>query len=198
MERGRPVPIARLTVVACALLVLAGCGVGPQSPDSTASPTVAAEHSGYPVSDETAVDEPAAADVDPAAGPAEDVTRTPIGHDVVLTVTAPTTFTPTDTAYPRVSRAIALDMVIENGGMIAFRPAQLAFTATVDGAQAEQVIDSTQGYNGVSSAAEEIAPNQTLRFTVAFGVPEKSCTVRVEVRPDSASTATIELYTGVV
>jgi hypothetical protein len=196
------VPIVRLTVAACALLVLTGCGVGHSSqatsPQRTASPTAAAEHSGYPAAEEPAVDEPASDEVDPAAGPADEVTRTPIGHDVVLTATAPTTFTPTDTAYPRVGRAIAMEMVIDNGGTIAFRPAQLAFAATANGAPAEQVIDSTQGYNGVSSATEEIAPNQTLRFTVAFGVPEQSCTVRVTVRPDSASTATIELYAGVV
>lgn len=198
-------PIARLTVVACALLVLAGCGVGHSSqtlpPQRTASPTVAAEHSGYPAAEEPAVDEPAADELDPAepaAGPADEVTRTPIGHDVVLTATAPTTFTPTDTAYPQVGRAIAMDMVIDNGGTIAFRPAQLAFAATANGATVEQVIDSTQGYNGVSSATEEIAPNQTLRFTVAFGVPEQSCSVRVTVRPDSASPAAIELYAGVV
>jgi hypothetical protein len=192
------VPIVRLTVAACALLVLTGitgCGVGhgsqATSPQRTASP--AADHSGYP-----ATDEPISEEVDPAAGRADEVMRASIGHDVVLTATAPTTFTPTDTAYPRVGRAIAMEMVIDNGGTIAFRPAQLAFAATADGAPAAQVIDSTQGYNGVSSATEEIAPNQTLRFTVAFGVPEQPCTVRVTVRPDSASTATIELYAGVV
>lgn len=196
-------PIVRLTVAACALLVLTGltgCGVGHSeqatSPQRTASP--AAEHSGYPAAEEPAADEPTSDEVDPAAGPADEVTRTPIGHDVVLTATAPTTFTPTDTAYPQVGRAIAMDMVIDNGGTIAFRPAQLAFAATADGTPTEQVIDSTQGYNGVSSATEEIAPNQTLRFTIAFGVPEQSCTVRVTVRPDSASTAAIELYAGVV
>jgi hypothetical protein len=176
------VPIARLAVAACALLVLAGCGAGRKAetaaPQRTQSPTVAAERSSYPAVDEEV--------------------RTSIGKDVVLITSAPKTFTPTDTAYPRVTRAIAIDVVIDNGGEIAFRPAQLSFVATVDGAPAEQVIDSTQGYNGVSSATDEIPPSQTLRFTVAFGVPERSCSVRVTVRPDSAAPAAIELYDGIV
>lgn len=175
-------PIARLAVAACALLVLAGCGAGhaaeTAAPQRTQSPTAAAERSTYPATD--------------------DEVRASIGKEVVLTAAAPQTFTPTDTAYPRVARAIAIDIVIDNGGTLAFRPAQLSFVATVDGAPAEQVIDSTQGYNGVSSATDEIAPSQSLRFTVAFGVPERSCSVRVTVRPDSTAPAAIELYDGVV
>jgi hypothetical protein len=105
-------------------------------------------------------------------------------------------FTPTDTAYPRAKRAVAIDMEIDNDGSIAFRPAQLSFMATVDGKPAEQVIDSTQGYTGVSGATEEVAPGQTLRFTVAFGVPDWDCSLVVSVRPDTATT--VELYDGTV
>ncbi len=171
-------PIARLAVAACALLALAGCGVARSSEVTpSASPTVAAEHSAYP---------------------AGDGNRASLGKDVTLTVAAPTTFTPTDTAYPRAKRAVAIEMVIENGGTIAFSPAQLSFAATADGEPAEQVIDSTQGYPGVSAATDEVAPSQTLRFTVAFGVPEWDCMLRISVRPDSAAAELIELYDGVV
>jgi hypothetical protein len=173
------VPIARLAIAACALLALAGCGVAQSSeakPDNGhASPTVAAERSTYR----------------PAAG-----ARTSIGKGVSLTAAAPTSFTPTDTAYPRAKRAVAIDMEIDNDGSIAFRPAQLSFVGTVDGKPAEQVIDSTQGYTGVSGATEEVAPGQTLRFTVAFGVPDWDCTLVVSVRPDPATT--VELYDGTV
>ncbi len=171
-------PIARLVVSACALLVLAGCGVGHTSEASqpAASPA-AAERSQNAI--------------------AQDV-RKSIGKDVVLTASVPESFTPTDTAYPRVSRAVAIDMVIDNGGSIAFRPSQLSFVATVDGKPAAQVIDSTQGYNGVSSATDEVAPNQSLAFTVAFGVPDSTCAIRVTVRPNSTAATAVELYDGVV
>ena len=171
-------PIARLAVAACALLALAGCGVA-QSSEAPggrhASPTVAAERSTYR----------------PAEGD-----RTEIANGVTLAAAAPTSFTPTDTAYPRAKRAAAIDMEIDNRGSIAFRPAQLSFMATVDGKPAEQVIDSTQGYTGVSGATDEVVPGQTLRFTVAFGVPDWDCTLVVSVRPDPATT--VELFYGTV
>jgi hypothetical protein len=183
------VPIARLAVAACALLVLAGCGVGhsseaeqaaltaPAAAPASASPTAAAERSEYP---------------------APGGVRTSIGEGVVLTTSTPKSFTPTDTAYPRVSRAVAIDMDLDNGGTIAFRPSQLGFTALVDGAPAEQVIDSTQGYNGVSGTTDEVAPNQSLRFTVAFAVPEQTCSLQVSVRTDPPGIATVELFDGSV
>ncbi len=180
MGRGLPVPIARLAVVACALLVLVGCGVrnttDTASSATTASPTAAAERSDY-------------------RAPGDDI-RKSLGHGVVLTASAPKTFTPTDTAYPRATRAIAIDVVIDNGGSIPFRPSQLSFLATVDGAQAEQVIDSTQGYNGLDT--DEVAPNQALTFSIAFGVPEKTCSIHVSVRPDATGSMAVELYDGVV
>jgi hypothetical protein len=175
------VPIARLAVAACALLVLAGCGVGATSaatpPQRTASPTEAADRSEYKASDGI---------------------RKSIGNGVMVSAAPPTTFTPTDTAYPRASRAVAIDLVIENGGTIAFRPAQLSFVATVDGAPTEQVIDSTQGYNGVSGAADEVAPSQTLRFSIAFGIPKQTCSVQLAVRPDTPGGMAVELYDGTV
>jgi hypothetical protein len=146
-------------------------------PQGTASPTAAAERSEYSTSDGI---------------------RKSIGNGVMVSAATPTTFTPTDTAYPRAIRAVAIDLVIENGGTIAFRPAQLSFAATVDGAPAAQVIDSTQGYNGVSGATDEVAPSQSLRFTVAFGVPRQTCSVQVSVRPDAPGGMAVELYDGVV
>lgn len=174
--------IARVAVAACLLLVLVGCGVGhstqvaPRAAPSN-SATAAAERSDYRASDGT---------------------RKSIGDGVVLTVPPPKSFTPTDTAYPRVPRAVAFELVVDNGSTTAFRPAALTFLATVEGKQAAQVIDSTQGYPGVSGTLDEVAPDQTMRFTVAFGVPERTCAVRVAVRPDTPGATAIELYDGTV
>jgi hypothetical protein len=173
--------LVRLAVAACVLLVGTACGVGHSSSEDvslslrTASPTAAAERSDY--------------------RSAEDA-GTRLGNGVTLMVSAPRSFTPTDTAYPRAARAVAFDMVIENEGNTAYRPAQLSFVATVNGAVAEQVIDSTQGYTGVVGAIDEVLPNQNLRFAVAFGVPVEPCSVRVEVRPDTVSTDAIPIYDG--
>jgi hypothetical protein len=174
------VPIARLAVAICALLVLTGCAVGNSSKAAAkgpASPTVAAERSEIK----------AATDV-----------RTAIGKGLLLTATAPRSFTPTDTAYPRVHRAVAIDMTVDNSGSVGFRPSQLTFSAAVDGTAAEQVIDSTQGYNGVSGATDEVVPGQSLRFTVAFAVPDRTCAVRVTMRPDPDAATAVELYDGVI
>jgi len=173
--------IARLAVAACALLVLVGCGIGHSSevvqPSRTATPTAAAERSDYV---------------------ATDGARKSIGDGVVLTISPPKSFTPTDTAYPRASRAIAFEMTIENGSAVAYRPARLSFTATVDGVSSEQVIDSTQGYTGTSGATDEVAPNDSLRIAVAFAVVDQPCRMRVAVRPDTDGGTPILLYDGTV
>ncbi len=173
--------VVRLAVAACVLLVVTACGAGSAATDDvslslrTASPTAAAERSDYR---------------------SEEQAGTPLGSGVTLMVSAPRSFTPTDTAYPRAERAVVFDMVIENGGNTVYRPAQLSFVAMVDGAEAEQVIDSTQGYTGVVGAIDEVLPNQELRFAVAFGVPVEPSLVQVEVRPDTVRTDAIPIYDG--
>lgn len=173
--------IARLAVAACALLVLVGCGIGHSSevvqPSRTATPTAAAERSDYV---------------------ATDGARKSIGDGVVLTISPPKSFTPTDTAYPRAGRAVAFELTIDNGSALAYRPASLSFSATVDGAPTEQVIDSTQGYTGTSGATGEIAPSASLSIAVAFAVPDQPCRVRVAVRPDASTGTPILLYDGTV
>ncbi|OLF17511.1 hypothetical protein [Actinophytocola xanthii] len=172
--------IARLAVAACALLVLVGCGIGHSSeasrPQQTATPSAAAERTEYRA----------------------DGTRKSIGDGVVLTISAPKSFTPTDTAYPRAKRAVAFELVIDNGSTIAYRPASLSFTATVEGAAAEQVIDSTQGYTGTSGATDEVAPSQSLRIAVAFAVGDRPCRMRMAVQPEADSATPILLYDGTV
>lgn len=174
--------MVRLAVAACVLLVLTACGAGHatagdvrpslRSPD----PTAAAEH----------------------AGIAPDVVVRALGDGITLTVQEPTSFTPTDTAYPRTARAVAFDLMIDNRGDTVYRTAQLSFVATADGVATDQVVDSTQGYTGVVGATDEVAPNKTLRFSVAFGVPSKPCVVRVAVRLASSAMSAIPIFDGTV
>jgi hypothetical protein len=174
------VQIARLAVAACALLVLVGCGIGYSSqnpPSSSASPTAAAERSEYRASDGA---------------------RKVLGNGIVLTVSSPKSFTPTDTAFPRAPRAVAFELTVDNNSTVAYRPASLSFTAAADGEPTEQVIDSTQGYNGPSGATEEVAPNDSLRIMVAFATSEARSRLRVTVRADATSSAPVLLFDGVV
>lgn len=176
-------PVVRLAVAACVLLVLTACGAGHAADNNsvrqslaTPAPTAAAERSDL----------------------ATDGLVRSLGEGITLRVSAPTSFTPTDTAYPRAARAVAFDLVIDNGSDTVYRPAQLSFVATADGVATDQVIDSTQGYTGVVGAIDEVLPDETLRFAIAFGVPSKPCVVRVAVRAASSSASAIPIFDGTV
>lgn len=172
-----------LVAVACALLAMTACGINSpseaaQAPDQTSTPPApAAERSTLSM---------------------DEGTRRSLGDGVTIMVSAPTSFTPTDTAYPKAGRAIAFQLVLENDGAVVYRPARLSFTATVDGAPANQVIDSTQGYPGVAGAIDDIAPGKELRFAVAFGVPTRPVAIRVEVLPDASTQSAVPVFDGTV
>lgn len=175
-------PVVRLAVAACVLLVLTACGAGVSTEDlqqsmHTPSPTVAAPRSDYM---------------------ARDGMRMELADEITLSVAAPTSFTPTDTAYPPAARAVAFELVIDNQSDTVYRPAQLQFVATADGSGADQIIDSTQGYTGVVGAIDEVLPRQTLRFAIAFGVPDRPCVVRVAVRPESSAVSAVPIFDGTV
>lgn len=175
-------PVVRLAVAACVLLVLAACGTSRASEPAQGSldappPSAAAERSDYL-----------------ARG---GVTRS-IREGVTLSVSTPISFTPTEEAYPQAARAVAFELVIDNRSDTVYRPAQLSFVATADGLPADQVIDSTQGYSGVTGTSNEVLPSQTLRFSIAFGVPEQPCAVRVAVRPEAAAISAIPIFDGTV
>ena len=175
-------PVVKLVVAACVLLTLTACGTRHATDEGRAAlpaPTLsaAAERSDYM-----------------AKG---GVTRS-IREGVTLVVSAPTSFTPTEEAYPKAARAVAFEFVIDNRSETVYRPAQLSFVATADGVETTQVIDSTQGYSGVTSADDEVLPSQSLRFSVAFRVPKEPCEVRVSVRAESASTSAIPIFDGTV
>jgi hypothetical protein len=175
------VPLVRLAVAACVLLVLAACGTSRASDAAhqaltNPAPADAAQESGYQ--------------------PRGEVTRS-IVEDVTLSVSTPTLFTPTEEAYPKAVRAVAFELVLDNQSDTVYRPAQLSFVATADGVPVDQIIDSTQGYSGVMGT-DEVLPSQTLRFSVAFGVPEQTCVVRVTVRPETAATHVIPLFDGTI
>ncbi len=175
-------PVVRLAVAAC-LLLLTACGAGHAADDGNVRQSLQAP-------------DPSAAAERSDLSSGEHVRS--LGEGITRSVSEPTSFTPTATAYPRAARAVAFDLVIDNGSDTVYRPAQLSFVATADGVSTDQVIDSTQGYTGVVGAIEEVQPDKTLRFAIAFEVPSKPCTVRVAVRAASSAASAIPIFDGTV
>ncbi|MFL6144700.1 MAG: hypothetical protein ACJ72N_22905 [Labedaea sp.] len=170
----------RLVAAASALLLLAGCA--------------------RPVSDATQDLQPL--DVSPTtvavkSEPNSHATeRRVFDHGLVVTVSPPRSFTPTDTAYPRSPRAAAFDLLIDNEGAEVYQPSQLSVSATCNGDTALQVIDSTQGYTGLIGATKDVPPGGHLRITVAFAVPPDWAEVALLVQPDAQRGGRVTMYEG--
>jgi hypothetical protein len=157
------VKLVRLAAGCCGLLLMAACA----GPYSDAAPDV----------------QPLTSRSTSATTPADN-NRLPLGNGLMITVSAPKTFTPTETAYPRTPRAVAFDLIIDNESTAGYRPSQLAVTATCNGAKALQVIDSTQGYPGSVAATDEVPPGQQVRLAVAFAVPSGRTGLALTVQPN--------------
>lgn len=175
-------PVVRLVIAACVFLTLTACGARHATDGELASVRAPATSAATEQADYMAKG---------------DVTRS-VREDVTLVVSGPTSFTPTEEAYPKAVRAIAFELVIDNRSATVYRPSQLSFVAVVDGLEATQVIDSTQGYSGVTNADDEVLPSQSLRFSVAFRVPEEPCVLRVSVRAEPTAATAVPIFDGTV
>jgi hypothetical protein len=171
-----------LTAASCLLLFLTACGI----PDSDATQRL------QPFSVEASTN----ANSGMLSAPHSD--ELSLGEDLTITVSLPKAFTPTDAAYPKTPRAVAFEMIITNGGTTMYRPSQLLVTATANGATALQVKDSTQGYNGLVGATEDLPPGKNLRVTVAFAVPAERAIIRLTVQPDATGEDEVVVFEGTV
>jgi len=114
---------------------------------------------------------------------------------VTVSVTAPKSFQPSTSAYPRSDRGVAFDIVIRNDGDQSYQLSGLSVTATVAGVTAKQLVDSTQGYSGIIEAGKDVPPKRDVRVTLAFAVPAQPCEMRLSLRP-SATTPVVAVYSG--
>jgi hypothetical protein len=174
--------MVRVGVGACLLVLLAGCGGGGYE-EAVSELQELAPRTSTVTARSTA---PVAAD-----------DRRIVVDGLAIRVSVPKSFRPTSSAYPRVERAVAFELTIDNEGEDAYRTAELSVTATCNGAPAQQVIDSTQGYPGVVTT-EAVPPGERMRLAIAFAVPEHRSDVRLMVRPGAADEARVTLYTGTV
>ncbi|OLR89487.1 hypothetical protein [Actinokineospora bangkokensis] len=170
--------LARLTA-ACAsvLVVVAGCAGAEQTAAVAPPPTTLSEK--------------ALRSGGPSVRGGE---RTPLGQGLVLTVSAPKSFTPTGSASPPgAARAVGFDMTVENDGQTSYKPALLALEARSDGRATQQVIDTTAGYTGVAGGGE-LRPGESAHFSVAFAVPQGKAWVHIDARPDPSSSPAVTVF----
>ncbi|MET0234567.1 MAG: hypothetical protein ABW224_08000 [Kibdelosporangium sp.] len=167
-----------LAVAACALVALAtGCGAG-----------VMNSASANDVSPVAAPTRNAGAPAAIADRPAKFGERRSAGDALLVTLLAPKSFVPGDTAYPRAARAVAFEIGIENQGSRTYRPTQMRVTVVMpDGAPAVPVVDKAQGYAGGVSADIEAPPGKSTRLTMAFATPPEPVELRVIIQPDIAA-----------
>ncbi|MGW5053427.1 hypothetical protein [Actinokineospora sp. NPDC004072] len=168
----------RRAAAACALLAaLAGCGAAASS---------------TPTPDRFA---PSVERAEPPGATAQGGELTALGDGLSIGVSTPKSFIPTSSASPPAARAVGFEMTVRNDGTAPYRPTLLALTAHVGTQTAKQVVDSTQGYSGLVGT-EEIAPGQSMRFSVAFAVPREKAAVRVVARTDPAAPVAVTVFDG--
>lgn len=165
-----------LAVAACALVALAtGCSAGVMNSASAngVSPVAA-----------PSAEAPAAI----ADRPASFGERRPAGDALLVTLLAPKSFVPAESAYPRAARAAAFEIGIENQGSRTYRPTQLRVTVVMpDGHTADPVVDKAQGYAGGVSSDIEVPPGKSTKVTLAFAMPQEPAEVLVIIQPDVAA-----------
>jgi hypothetical protein len=166
----------RQAAAACGLLLITACGApysdaaqGPDTLTRTSVPTRSTETSTKP---------------------------RVLTENLTVTVSPPTSFTPTEAAYPKAQRAVAFELIIMNEGRTTYRPSRLAISALSNGESARQVVDSTQGYTGFVGAIEDVPPGQSVRVVVAFAVPVGRAELQVMVQPDAEEGSRVMVFEG--
>jgi hypothetical protein len=176
-----------LAAAACVLLALTtGCG-----PDvmNSASASGVAHSEALPKGD---------VPVAVADRPAKFGERRAAGESLMVTVSAPTSFVPGETAYPRAPRAVAFEVAIDNQGSRTYRPSQLQVRATtLDGQVVVPVVDTAQGYTGVVGGSTEIPPGKGARLTLAFAMPADQVELRVTIQQDASSASARAEFQGI-
>ena len=131
----------------------------------------------------------------------------PAGHDLkfgadhrfasglTISVGSPQSFRPSPSAYPQSPRGAAFDVQLTNDGSTTYKLSGLNVTATSSGAAVKQVVDTTQGFTGITDAGKDVLPGRSVHVTLAFAVPQEATQLRLQIRP-SATEAAAVTYCG--
>lgn len=166
-------------VAALTLVVVAACGASGQVSSGSASTSTQPLAQG--------------------AGPGEPTMRFGdqyrFGDGVTIVISSPKSFNPSGSAYPHSNRAVGFEIAIRNDSDQSYRLSGLAVSATVDGAVAKQLVDSTQGYSGITDAGRDVQPGRDTRVVLAFAVPDLPSPIQLTVRP-AATSQVVAIYSG--
>jgi hypothetical protein len=170
------VKFAKLAVGICLTLAAAGCAGAPDlvsAPAAQANENPSARQGGV-------ADAPSAAPY--TAFGAQHVWTTGLS----ITIGQPKTLQPSDTAFPKAARMAVVSVTITNGSKTEYRPTQLSVRATTDGTPSQEVIDSVQGLNGITTAIRELPPGRDTTVTLAFAAPKDPVRLQLVVEPNGA------------
>lgn len=111
---------------------------------------------------------------------------------IVVAVSAPKPFQPSETAYPKAERAVAFEIAVRNRTTHAYQLSGLMITVIAGGDKAKQVVDAPQGYTGIVNADKDLPPGTQARLNLAFAVPKPAAELKLLLRPsgDAPATAT--------
>lgn len=127
----------------------------------------------------------------------------PVGNDLkfgadhrfpsglTISVGSPASFRPSPSAYPQSPRGAAFDVELTNEGSTTYKLSGLTVTATAAGAPVKQVVDTTQGFTGITDAGKDVLPGRSVHLTLAFAVPQEPTQLRLQLRPSATETAAV-------
>lgn len=161
----------------CAVLALTACGTSEAG--DTPRPT-----------ESTTPDSTVEAQLSPPPGVFEFGSEYRFPTGLVVRVSTPDVFQPSENAYPRSERAAAFGIVLYNDGEQPYRLSNFSVSATVGEQEVKQVVDTTRGYNGIPEADRDVSPGSTVRLTLAFAVHDDQGPVRLTLRPYNSTPAT--------
>lgn len=161
----------------CALLALGGCGGAETATPAGGAAVPPGTTSRVPVSGTRAQETPAR----PAVLFGGDYR---FGSGLVVTVSEPKTFTPSESAFPDADRAAAFMLTVRNETDKPYRLSQLSVRASTADERAPQVVDPTQGYTGIVQADHDLPTGDEVKLQYAFAVPARHTPVELTVCPE--------------
>lgn len=179
MRTPRPVMAACALLATCILLVVGGCATPRANGGATTGNTTTEAH---PNSDAGA-----------AVSRFGSIYRFDSG--LVVTVSEPTSFQPSDSAYPPSESAIAFRVTVRNETSHRYRLSDMSVTVIADQREAKQLTDPTQGYTGLVSSPEGLPTDCEKQVDLAFAVPAKLTHLKFILSPQKGHPAHVT-YVG--
>ncbi|UOX88889.1 hypothetical protein MUY14_45710 [Amycolatopsis sp. FBCC-B4732] len=110
---------------------------------------------------------------------------------LAISVGSPKSFRPSPSAYPQSPRGAAFDIQLTNEGATTYKLSGLTVTATSSGTAVKQVVDTTQGFTGITDAGKDVLPGRSVLITLAFAVPREQTQLRLQLRPSATEPAAV-------